>query len=156
MPQQPVSGADGLDAGGFQQRDVGRGAAERFLVAVAVQQRAAADARCGFQLARLQEFGERHGLLRELRRAGVAGEELEQLVLEDRVAAGLEDDDGHARFDLRRERGEDFLAATPSPGRACRSRSTAGRSTVARFGSSTRAPEASSTRAAASALCGRK
>ena len=43
MPQQPVSGARGLDAGGFEQRDVGVGAAERFLVAVAVQQRLAAD-----------------------------------------------------------------------------------------------------------------
>ena len=62
-------------------------------------------------VARLQEFAEGDDLPRQLRGVAVAGEEFQQLVLEDRMAAGLEDDDGHARFDLRRERGEDFLQA---------------------------------------------
>src|SRR6185503_13980700 len=101
-------GGRSVEAGGLEQREVGARAAERLLVAMAVQQRLAADA-ARFPVARLQDFAEREHLLRELRRAGIVGQELEELVLEDRMAAGLEYDHGHAGFDLRREGGDNLL-----------------------------------------------
>ena len=103
------SGGLEVDADAAQQRFLGGHLHDGLVMAVSVQQRLALEVRQRrIPGVEFEKFAEQEGLLAQGLGALVVREEVEQFVAEDGDAAGLESDDGDARFDLGLEFVEDI------------------------------------------------